>query len=216
MAQKIGIIGSGAVGKALAKGLLKHGYEIMIGTNDSGKHDMLGKDIGDGILIGDFATTAAYSDYLILAVKGIYAESALEKCGLETLKGKTILDACNPIDEKPPVKGVLSFFTSLNQSLLEILQMKVPDAHFVKCFSCVGSGLMVDPAFDHQRPSMFICGNQAEAKQWTTALLTEIGWDTEDMGEMEAARAIEPLCILWCMRGFNQNQWSHAFKLLKA
>ncbi len=74
---------------------------------------------------------------------------------------------------------------------------------------------MVDPDFGDTKPTMFICGNDADAKKATTDLLTEIGWESEDMGEVEAARAIEPLCMLWCIPGFKNGQWQHAFKLLK-
>lgn len=215
MEKKIGIIGSGAVGIALANGLSRHGYEVMIGTNDASKHEDIGRKTSGQAGIGTFEETARFSDLLILAVKGTVAEEALKKCGVAQLEGKTILDATNPIADAPPTNGVLSFFTTLDESLMERLQRMVPAAHFVKCFSCVGNALMVDPDFGGQKPSMFICGNNEDAKSRTTALLSEIGWETEDMGKVEAARAIEPLCILWCIPGFTAGQWRHALKLLK-
>lgn len=215
MEKRIGIIGSGAVGIALANGLHRHGYEIMIGTNDPNKHEDIGKKTNNQAAIGTFEATSRFSDLLILAVKGTVAEEALKKCGIQHLAGKTILDATNPIAELPPTNGVLSFFTSLDESLMERLQRLVPDAHFVKCFSCVGNALMVDPDFGGQKPSMFICGNSDDAKSRTAGLLAEIGWETEDMGKVEAARAIEPLCILWCIPGFNQGTWRHALKMLR-
>lgn len=215
MEKKIGIIGSGNVGIALANGLQRHGYQIMVGTNDIGKHDAIREKTKGSAAIGSFEETARYSDLLILAVKGTVAEEALTKAGISNLSGKTILDATNPIAEGPPTNGVLPFFTSLDESLMERLQGLVPEAHFVKCFSCVGNALMVDPDFGGQKPSMFICGNNDDAKKRTTQLLEEIGWEAEDMGKVEAARAIEPLCILWCIPGINSGKWRHAFKLLK-
>jgi predicted dinucleotide-binding enzyme len=215
MEKKIGIIGSGVVGVALANGLKKHGYEIMLGTNNPGKHDELSKKTNNTVAIGTFQDTSRFADLLILAVKGSAAEDALKKSGLENLKGKTILDATNPIADAPPVNGVLRFFTSLDDSLMEQLQRLAPEAHFVKCFSCVGNVFMVDPDFGDIKPTMFICGNNDEAKKTATALLDEIGWEISDMGKVEAARAIEPLCILWCIPGINNGQWMHAFKLLK-
>lgn len=74
---------------------------------------------------------------------------------------------------------------------------------------------MVNPDFGGIRPSMFICGNDAGAKQAVSKILDQFGFEVEDMGSVEAARAIEPLCILWCIPGFLRNEWSHAFKLLK-
>lgn len=215
MEKKIGIIGSGDVGINLSNGLLNHGYEIMVGTNDKEKHPTILERTGGKVSIGTFAETGDFSDLLILAVKGSAAEDAVRLTGVEKLKDKIVLDATNPIANKPPVNGVLQFFTSLDESLMERLQRISPDIHFVKCFSCVGSPFMVDPDFGGTKPTMFICGNNEAAKQRTTELLTEIGWETEDMGSVEGARAIEPLCILWCIPGILKGQWRHAFKLLK-
>ena len=212
--EKIGILGSGVVAKTLGSGFIKHGYDVMLGTGDAPKlADWQEKSGGK---VGSFAAAAAFGETIVLAVKGVHAESALQRAGLENLAGKTILDATNPIDEKtPPDKGVLHFFTDLNGSLMERLQAFAPAANFVKSFNIVGSAFMVDPQLPGGPPTMFICGNDAGAKQEATDLLLEIGWEVEDMGAAEAARAIEPLCILWCIPGFSKNQWTHAFKLLK-
>ena len=113
------------------------------------------------------------------------------------------------------MNGVLKFTTNLDESLMERLQKQVPEAHFVKAFSCVGNAFMVDPDFGGIKPTMFICGNDAQAKAQARTVLDQFGWEVEDMGAAEAARAIEPLCILWCIPGLRENRWSHAFKLLK-
>jgi 8-hydroxy-5-deazaflavin:NADPH oxidoreductase len=215
MSKRIGIIGSGMVGIALANGLQRHGYQIMIGTNDVSKHASIREKINGEVTIGDFQQTAQYADLLILAVKGLNAEEAVRKAGIKNLIGKTVLDATNPIADAPPTNGVIPFFTTMHESLMERLQALAPETLFVKCFSCVGNALMVDPDFKGEKPTMFICGNSDDAKKTTIDLLAEIGWDAEDMGKVEAARAIEPLCILWCLPGINRGQWSHAFKLLK-
>jgi 8-hydroxy-5-deazaflavin:NADPH oxidoreductase len=110
---------------------------------------------------------------------------------------------------------VLRFFTTLEDSLLERLQRKAPEARFVKAFSCVGNALMVDPALPGGPPSMFYCGSDAGAKGEVEAILREFGHQPEDMGGVEAARAIEPLCILWCIPGFLHNDWVHAYKVLR-
>ena len=215
MRRKIGIIGSGDVGISLANGFNKHGYDVMLGTNNPDKHQDIKTKTNYAPVIGTFRDTAKFSDLLVLAVKGTAAEDALDKAGVENFSGKTVLDATNPIAEEPPANGVLSFFTSLGESLMERLQRKAPEAHFVKCFSSVGNHLMIDPDFNGTRPTMFICGNDDNAKRRTKQLLDEIGWDTADMGKVEGARAIEPLCILWCIRGFLEGKWQHAFKLLE-
>lgn len=214
MSKKIGIIGSGIVGRTLGAGFLKHGYEVKIGTRDGSKLTEWQNGEGKGITIGSFSEAAAFGDLIVLAVKGTAAKNALQLAGSANLEGKTVIDATNPIADKPPVNGVLQFFTDINKSLMEELQDDHPGAYFVKAFSCVGSHFMVNPAFE-EKPTMFICGNEQGAKDQVGEILHAFGWDTEDMGHAEAARAIEPLCMLWCIPGFRENRWTHAFKLLK-
>ncbi len=215
MRKKVGILGSGIVGQTLADGFLKHGYEVMVGTRDRTKlAEWLKRSKNKG-KVGSFSETARFADIAVLACKGSAAVEVLEQAGADNFKDKTVLDATNPITDAPPQKSVLKFFTSLEDSLMERLQKQVPEARFVKAFNSVGSGLMVNPDFGRIKPTMFICGNNAEAKKEATEILEKFGWESEDMGSVEAARAIEPLCILWCIPGFLRNQWSHAFKLLK-
>lgn len=214
--KKIGIIGSGAVGKALAKGFLKYGYDVTIASRTAEKQASLASEIGGNIKTASFADTAKNAGIIILAVKGAVAESALDLCGIDHLAGKTIIDATNPIaTEVPPKNGVLNYFTSLENSLMEMLQKKAPKANFVKAFCSVGSAFMVDPDFGGIKPSMFICGNNEDARKEVAAILVKFGWEVEDMGMAEAARAIEPLAMLWCIPGMREGKWSHAFKLLK-
>ncbi|MGZ3918741.1 MAG: NADPH-dependent F420 reductase [Bacteroidia bacterium] len=213
--KKVGIIGSGAVGKALSKGFLKYGYDTTIASRTAEKQATLASEIGGNIKTGSFSDTAKNADIIVLAVRGGVAESALDLCGIDNLSGKTIIDATNPIADAPPQNGVLKYFTSLEKSLMEMLQEKAPKAHFVKAFCSVGSAFMVDPDFGGIKPSMFICGNNDEAKKEVTTILLKFGWEIEDMGVAEAARAIEPLAMLWCIPGMREGKWSHAFKLLK-
>lgn len=211
MKNKIGILGSGVVARSLANGFLKYGYEVMLGTRDLAKLN----NFADKANVGSFSDTAKWADTIVLACKGSAAEEVIKLSGAGFLKDKTIIDTTNPISDLPPDNGVLKFFTDLNFSLMEKLQEHNPEAHFVKCFSCVGNAFMVDPDFSQGKPTMFICGNDPEAKKEVEGILEKFGWEYADMGSAEAARAIEPLCILWCIPGFLSNSWNHAFKLLK-
>src|SRR5262245_27573572 len=207
---KIGVIGTGVVGTALSEGFLKHGHQVMRGTREAGK-------LGDWKKspVGTFEEAAKFGEVVVLAAKGTAAESAVKLCGA-ALDGKTVIDAMNPIADEPPAAGVLPFFTGANDSLMERLQKAAPRAKFVKAFSSVGSAYMVNPDFGAAKPTMFICGNDAGAKEKVRGILTQFGWETEDMGGVEAARAIEPLCRLWCLPGFTRNDWgARAFKLLR-
>ena len=212
---KIGVVGSGIVAQTLGAGFLKHGHAVMLGTRAADKlKDWAAKN--RGAKVGDFAAAAAFGEIVVLAVGGAVALDALKLAGTANIAAKTVIDATNPIGGGPPVHGVLSFFTSLTDSLMERLQKAFPAAHFVKAFNSVGAAQMVNPHFAGGKPTMFICGDRDEAKRAVTTLLDQFGWETADMGAVEAARAIEPLCMLWCIPGVARNDWSpHAFKLLR-
>lgn len=211
---KIGIIGSGEVAKTLAAGFLKHGHEVTVGTREANKLADFAT-ANPKAKIGHFADAAKFGEIVVLAVKELVASKALEAAGAANLAGKTVIDVTNPMADAPPENGVLKFFTSLDGSLMEQLQKQFISAHFVKAFNSVGSAVMVNPQFKGGKPSMFIAGNDASAKKIVSGILDQFGWEVEDMGSAEAARAIEPLCILWCIPGFARNDWFHAFKVLR-
>ncbi len=211
---KIGIIGSGDVAQTLGAGFLKHGHDVVLGTRDPAKLAAWAKQNSQG-RVGSFADAAKHGEAVVLAVKGTVAADALRAAGAANLAGKSVLDATNPIADEPPVHGVLKYFTNQNESLMERLQREFAGAKFVKVFNSVGAACMVNPKFAGGKPTMFIAGNDAAAKQTVTKSLDQFGWETADMGPVEAARAIEPLCMLWCIPGFAANDWVHAFKLLK-
>jgi len=212
--KKIGIIGSGPVAKALGNGFLKHNYEVMLGSRDLGKLAAW-KDTGGGNAhTGTFAEVAAFGDIVVLAVKGSAAVSAIEGAGPQNLQWKTLIDTTNPIADTPPENGVLKMFTTLDESLMEQLQTRFPEVHFVKAFNSIGNGFMVNPPFP-EKPTMFICGNNDASKNEVKHILDQFGWDIADMGKDTAARAIEPLCMLWCIPGMLRGEWTHAFRLMK-
>lgn len=208
---KIAVLGSGTVGEVLADGFRKHGHDVVRGSRDPSKLAAWAQQSGGRT--ATFADASADADVVVLAVKGSAAGEALGLAG--DLTGKVIIDATNPIADAPPQDGVLRFFTNLDESLMERLQAQVPGARFVKAFSCVGNAFMVNPALPGGPPTMFICGNDADAKAVVRSILDQFGWDTADMGTATAARAIEPLCMLWCIPGLRGGGWSHAFKLLR-
>jgi predicted dinucleotide-binding enzyme len=209
----VALLGSGDVGKTLAKGFLKYGYQVVVGTDHAEKLADF-KNENPGVRIDSFKQAANSAEVVVLCIKGTAAESVIGKVKAEISK-KIIIDATNPIADAPPENGVLKFFTSLDESLMERLQKIAPDARFVKALNSVGSAVMIDPDFGGNRPTMFICGNDGEAKKQVSQIMVQFGFEVEDMGMAQSARAIEPLCILWCIPGFLRNEWTHAFKLLK-
>lgn len=211
---KVGIIGSGVVAQALGSGFLKHGYEVMLGTHEAGKLDAWKGKAGEKAQVGSFEDAALFGDIVVLAVKGTVAAHAIEEAGPQNMQRKTVIDATNPIADAPPENGVLRFFTTHDESLMEQLQLQFPEIHFVKAFNSVGNAFMVNPPFA-EKPTMFICGNNDQSKAEVKEILDLFGWETADMGKDTAARAIEPLCMLWCIPGMLQGQWTHAFRLVK-
>jgi len=212
MSKKIGVMGSGSVAQVLAAGLAKKGHEVRIGSREPKKlADFAAKS---GIATGTFQEVAAFGEIVILAVKGTVAVEAAQSVASQ-IAGKVVIDTTNPIADAPPQDGILTYFTGPNDSLLERLQKAVPAARFVKSWSCVGNAFMIDPKLPGGRPTMFIAGDDAAAKKDVSAILDEVGWDVEDVGKAAGARAIEPLCQLWCAPGFLRNDWAHAFKVLK-
>lgn len=212
---KIAVIGSGDVGNALSNGFLKYGYHVMRASRHPEKLNEWKTKAGANATTGTFEQAAKYGEVVVLAVKGTAAISAINLCGLENLKGKTVIDVTNPIADEAPQNGVLKFFSDINNSLMERTEASAPDANFVKAFNSVGNAHMVNPDFKGGMPTMFICGNNEKSKLTVREILDQFGWEIEDMGSSKAARAIEPLCMLWCIPGFLHNDWNHAFKLLK-
>jgi predicted dinucleotide-binding enzyme len=209
---RYGVLGSGVVAQVLAKGLKTHGHDVRIGSREP---DKLAKFRDDtGIATGTFADVASEADLIVLAVKGSVASEAIALAGGSRLAGKIVIDATNPIADAPPVDGVLQYFTGPNDSLMERLQREYPAIRFVKAFNSVGNVSMVNPTFAGGPATMFTCGNDAGAKAVVAELLRTFGWEAADMGTAAAARAIEPLCQLWCIPAFRDRRSTHAFKLV--
>ena len=210
---KVGILGSGDVAKALAGGFLKHGHQVHSARAIPPSLPTSSPRItARGPAAPPTPRSSASSSCLRSRARPRSMRSRPR--ARANLAGKPVIDATNPIAEAPPANGVLKFFTNLDQSLMERLQAAFPDAHFVKAFSSVGNAMMVNPQFKGGKPTMFICGNDDKAKAVVGGIIDQFGWETADMGKAEAARAIEPLCMLWCIPGFIRNEWTHAFKLL--
>jgi 8-hydroxy-5-deazaflavin:NADPH oxidoreductase len=209
--KKVAVLGSGVVGETLSNGFLAHGYAVMRGSRDPEKLAAWKAGAKGEASIGSFEDAAGFGEIVVLAVAGSGAAAVVDMI-TPHIAGKPVLDTTNPIGG-PPENGVLEYFTAQNDSLMEQLQKAAPKAHFVKAFNSVGNTMMVNPKLS-ATPTMFICGNDAGAKSTATEILTQFGWETLDCGGVEAARPIEALCMLWCIFGFANNDWMHAFKML--
>ena len=212
---KVGILGSGIVGRTLGAGFLKHGHQAMIGTRDPDKPEAADwVRSTPGAKAGTFEEAARFGEIVVLAALGRVIESIVDLAGPANFSGKTVVDATNPLADEAPENGILKYATGPNESLAERIQAKLPQARVVKAFNSVGNGLMINPQFSQGTPTMFYCGNSGEAKAQVAGVIRQFGWEPYDCGTIISARALEPLCMLWCLPGFLRNDWNHAFKML--
>jgi 8-hydroxy-5-deazaflavin:NADPH oxidoreductase len=220
----IGIIGSGDVGRTLADGLLYLGHQVKIGTRDTSKKEIVewidkhrkekDKDL-ENVSVGDFADAASFGDNLILLCTSWSGTSnAIKMADPGNMTDKVVIDTTNPLDFSqglPPRMAV-----GVTDSAGEINQRLLPGAKVVKAFNIVGNPHMVHPDFPGGLPTMFICGNDEQAKKMVTeSILNPFGWETIDIGGIEGARLLEPLAMLWITHYFRTGTGDHAFKLLR-
>jgi 8-hydroxy-5-deazaflavin:NADPH oxidoreductase len=198
---KIGVLGTGDVGRVLAKGFAAVGHEVKIGSREAGEGKVT------------FADAAAFGDVIVIATGWSGTENALELAGAKSFAGKVVMDVTNPL--KQTDKGP-TLALGHTDSGGEQVQRWLPDARVVKVFNTVGNAHMINPDFPNGPPDMFICGNDADAKQTVTEICKSFGWPgTIDVGGIEGARLLEPMCILWVQVGIRSGSWNHAFKLLR-
>jgi predicted dinucleotide-binding enzyme len=211
---RIGILGSGDVGRVLGAGLAGLGHDVKLGSRDPGQDKLKAwsKEAGPKASTGTFAETAAFGEIVILATLWTGTKSALDLAGIKNLNGKVLIDATNPLDfsSMPPTLSL-----SGNDSAGEQVQRWIPEAHVVKAFNSVGNAHMVKPSFPGGAPDMFICGNDDGAKASVTGLCKELGWSVIDMGSIESSRYLEPLAMIWILHAIQTRSANHAFKLLK-
>lgn len=148
---------------------------------------------------------------MVLAVRGDAAVDLVESLS-EQLDGKVLVDATNPLDHS---SGTPRLFVGHDDSLGERVQRAAPGAKVVKAYNSVGNAVMVDPQFSDGRPTMFIGGDDADAKDTVTQLIVDTGWDVADLGGIDASRYLEPLCMAWVAYGIRNGSWNHAFRLLR-
>jgi 8-hydroxy-5-deazaflavin:NADPH oxidoreductase len=209
---KIGILGSGDVARALAAGFLKRGDDVMLGTRDASKLAQWKAAAGGRASVGSFAKTADFGEIVVLATHGMSTLEVLEAADESSFHGKVVIDATNPIEVD---NGKPRLAIGLDDSLGERIQRAIPRARVVKAFNTVGSSSMVDPQFAGGPPTMFVAGNDDAAKRDVADVLKAFGWDAADLGGIETARYLEPMCFAWIAYGIKNGTWHHAFKLLR-
>ena len=210
---KIGILGSGDVGKSLARAFSATGNEVKIGSRSPEKlADFAAKN--KGVSAATFKETAQFGDIIVLATLGKAAEEAIKIADKANFKGKVLIDATNPLEFEPGKAPKL--FVGHTDSLGERVQRWVPDAKVVKAFNTAGNALFYKPQLPDGPPDMFICGNDADAKKSVSQICKDFGWGVIDIGGIDGSRYLEAMCMTWVLHGVLSGTWTHAFKMLHA
>jgi predicted dinucleotide-binding enzyme len=212
---RVGILGTGDVGRALGKGFVTLGHDVKMGSREAKNEKALAwaKEMGAKASVGTFADAASFGEVIVLATLGVANESVLQMTGPEKLRGKVVIDTTNPLDFSggmPPKLAV-----SGNDSAGERVQRILPDAHVVKAFNTVGNAFMFRPDFSGGPPDMFIAGTNDDAKKKVGGILQDFGWGVVDIGGIESSRYLEAMCMVWVLSAIRSNNWNQAFKLLR-
>jgi len=210
---KIGILGSGAVGKALAEGFSRFQYEVMMGSRNPEKLNEF-KEKFQNIRVGDLEDTAKFGELLVLCVKWDGIENVINLAGKKNFVDKVVIDVTNPLkfdEEGKPPKLSLAYPESGGKKIQEILS----DSKVVKAFNIVTASYMANPKLEEGVPDMFIVGNNKEAKLTVAKIARNWGWSVHDLGNINQSYLLEALAMTWIRYGFINKYWQHAFKLLK-
>ena len=208
---RVGILGSGDVGRALAAGFAGLGHDVKVGSRNPQKLEAWKETADPHVSIGTFAEAARFGDILVLATLGVATEDAIRLAGIDAFEGKVVIDTTNPLDFSRGVPPALTI--GHTDSLGEVIQRLLPRARVVKAFNTVGNALMVNPRLP-ARPDMFLCGNDDDAKKIVTQICEHFGWGVIDVGGIESSRYLEPMCLVWVLHGFRSGTWMHAFKVV--
>jgi len=213
---KFAVLGTGAVGRAIASKLINLGHEVMIGSRSAANEKAIdwANNNGAGANSGTFEQAASFGEVIFIATLGTGVLTALQLAKPENFSGKTVIDITNPLDFSNGKTPTL--FVGLTDSMGERVQRFIPNANVVKTLNIVNSEVMVNPSLVPGDPDMFVCGNSGEAKQKVISLLSDFGWKSIiDIGGIESARVMEPFVLLW-VKGWLHFQTPYfAMKFLK-
>lgn len=211
---KVGVLGSGDVGRVLAAGFAGLGHEVKIGSRDPQKLAEWAASAGELVSTGTFEEAARFGDLIVLATLGVATAEAIRLAGERHFDGKVVIDTTNPLDFSQGMPPRLS--VGHTDSLGEQIQRQLPNAKVVKAFNTVGNPYMIQPKFPGGPPDMFLCGDDEGAKKIVSQICEHFGWGVIDIGGIDGARHLEPMCVVWVLHGARSGSWKHAFKMLHA
>lgn len=216
---RVGVIGSGDVGRILSAGFAGKGHDVVIGARDpkaSLAHAQPGrtKPLGEWakanprIKVVSFAEAAQHGEVLVMAVHGTNVTEAVAIAGPDNLAGKLVLETSNPLEFTPT--GLYKP-KSIPDSCLQMAQRAAPKARFVKAWNCTPGHHMVDPK--NGPGDQLICGDDAAAKKQATEILKTFGWNVADIGGSDKAPYVEATALAICNYAAATNDWNWIIKL---
>lgn len=211
---KVGVLGSAQVAQSLANGFLALGHEVKLGSRAPANPTATSwaQHAGAKASAGTFADAAAFGEIVVLATLGTATPQAIEMAGVENFDGKLVLDVTNPLDFSRGLPPAL--VGTRGSSAGEIHQRLLPKAKVVKTFNTVGNALFFRPKLQAGvLGTMFLCGGDIDAKQRTTELIRQFGWEPVDIGGIDASHYLEATCMVWIINAMKNNDWNRAFRL---
>ena len=208
---KIGILGSGSVGQTLGRGLARLGHQVRIGTRDPAQLGAWQREVGAAASLSSTEECAEWAEAIVLSVHGSAVEAVLHAAGPPHFARKVVLDTCDPLDFGSGRPGL---FVGTTDSLGERVQRLLPEARVVKSLNTVLADVMIEPALSGGTPDMFMAGNDPAAKLLVRGWLTAFGWPVIDIGDIQNARWLEALSLLWVVYAHQTGKRHHAFQLV--
>jgi len=192
---RVGILGSGEVGRRLADGFIELGHQVKIGSRDPNQSkitEWINKHDKEKASSGTFTDTATFGELVVLATLWEGTAHAIQLANAKNLAKKIVIDVTNPLDFSKGMPPTLAL--GHTDSAGENVQRMLHDSKVVKAFNIVGNPHMIHPNFPGGKPTMFICGNDEGAKKFVTEyILSKFGWETIDIGMIEGSRLLEPI-----------------------
>jgi predicted dinucleotide-binding enzyme len=214
---RIGILGSGPVGRTLGEGFASNGHEVKLGSRTPGKQEVQDwlKTTEGKVSVGSFSDAATFAETVVLCCLGEATENVIKLAEPKNLDGKLVIDATNPLDFSKGMPPGL--FVGTTDSLGERVQRMLPNAKVVKCFNIVNNQTMISPQMKDGLPDMVICGNDEGAKQKVTELLKEFGWgEPIDIGGIDGSRWLEAYTALWVRLAVKLGNFRIAARILRS
>jgi len=224
---KVGIFGTGIVGRLLAEKFVADGNEVMIGTRNvqntlaKNEPDIIGtppykqwQEKNTKVKLGNFADAAKFGEIIFISTFGDVAINAIDMAGKENFAGKIVIDTTNPLDLSNGIPP--GFSGTVGNSLGEQIQKSLPHAKVVKAFNTLSMHIVVNPQREEGDPVLLIAGNDENAKKSVREIAKGWGWkDIVDLGGISESFFLESFALLWIRYAFKNNSWTHAFALLR-